>query len=138
MRYLGQNYELELPVDVDALRPTRPPSGCGTQFHDAHRARFGFNIPGEIIEIVNFSATVVSRTAETGLPAHRQRRRARRRRRSRAVWFIDGAGDTPVLTARRCAPGSRSPGRRSIEEAASVTVLDPGQHRLTSTTTATS
>ena len=33
-------------------------------FHEAHEARFGFSTPGEIIEIVNFTATVVSRTAK--------------------------------------------------------------------------
>src|SRR5206468_963745 len=63
MRYLGQNYELDLPIAQDTLA-----DGAADRiwqlFHEAHKARFGFNIPGEIIEIVNYSATVVSRTAK--------------------------------------------------------------------------
>ncbi len=59
MRYLGQNYELELPLGFDTFDAATT-TALWQQFHDAHFARFGFNIPGEIIEIVNFSATVVS------------------------------------------------------------------------------
>ena len=66
MRYLGQNYELELPIGPDDL-DGGDASRCGSAFHDAHEARFGFTIPGEIIEIVNYTVTAVSRTAKPEL-----------------------------------------------------------------------
>ena len=59
MRYLGQNYELEMPVAPDALSAERV-SQLWTAFHEAHKLRFGFSIPGEIIEIVNYLVTATS------------------------------------------------------------------------------
>ena len=108
------------------------PSSCGSAFHDAHEARFGFAIPGEIIEIVNYTATVVSRTAKPELP---QLAAAEGDRRA-----TGGAPDGPLhrRRARRCrSSGARRlraghalAGPALIEEAASVTVVEPGQ-RLT-------
>ena len=42
------------------------------RFHAAHHARFGFNIPREVIEIVNFSSTVVSPTSRICCRSPRQ------------------------------------------------------------------
>ena len=67
MRYLGQNYELELPIGVRRASSRRPSSSSGRRFHEAHKARFGFSIPGEIIEIVNYLATAVSLTPKPEL-----------------------------------------------------------------------
>ena len=82
MRYLGQNYELELPIAFDAFSP-QSTAALWEQFHAAHLSRFGFDIPGEVIEIVNFSATVVSvtpkpvfREIERGSGEPRSRRKA--------------------------------------------------------------
>ena len=66
MRYLGQNYELELPVGPERSPPATT-ERLWRAFHEAHAARFGFSMPGEIIEIVNYTATVVSRTAKPEL-----------------------------------------------------------------------
>lgn len=52
VRYRGQAFELTVPADdLDAL---------GERFADAHRRRYGFELPGEPIQIVNLrsSATV--------------------------------------------------------------------------------
>ena len=66
MRYLGQNYELELPVDF-ARFAAENTEELWRAFHDAHKTRFGFSIPGEIIEIVNYLATAVSLTPKPEL-----------------------------------------------------------------------
>ena len=67
MRYLGQNYELELPVGDDALDDGAD-DRLWQSFHAAHEARFGFAIPGDIIEIVTYTVTAISRTAKPDLP----------------------------------------------------------------------
>ncbi|MBN9509118.1 MAG: hydantoinase/oxoprolinase family protein [Alphaproteobacteria bacterium] len=129
MRYLGQNYELELPIAFDAFT-AETTERLWQQFHDAHLARFGFNIPGEIIEVVNFSATVVSvtpkpefkRIAAASGPAEPVGRRA--------VAYAGGRLDTPVYLRAALRDGHTIAGPAIIEEAASVTVLNPGQ-RLT-------
>jgi N-methylhydantoinase A len=126
MRYFGQNYELELPIGFTAFTAETVPA-LWQQFHDAHAARFGFNIPGEIIEIVNFSATVVSATPKPefrtiaeadgdAIPAGR-----------RSVMFPAGRMDTPVYDRAALRAGHLIAGPAIVEEAASVTVLNPGQ-----------
>jgi hypothetical protein len=51
MRYLGQNYELELPIAIDALEDGAA-DRLWDQFHEAHRARFA--TLRTILEIVNY------------------------------------------------------------------------------------
>ena len=49
MRYLGQSHELGVPGGSDWTELT-------ARFHDAHRERFGFDRPGEPVELVNVRA----------------------------------------------------------------------------------
>jgi N-methylhydantoinase A len=125
MRYLGQNYELELPIAFDAFSPESS-AALWEQFHAAHLSRFGFDIPGEVIEIVNFSATVVSVTPKpvfreiergTGEPSAVEKR---------MVVYVDGHRESPVFRRDTLRAGDRIAGPAIIEEAASVTVLNPG------------
>src|SRR4029077_15201090 len=53
MRYLGQNYELEFPLTIERFE-AETTERLWALFHQAHKARFGFSTPGEIIEIVNY------------------------------------------------------------------------------------
>jgi N-methylhydantoinase A len=128
MRYLGQNYELELPIAFDAFTPETTAS-LWQQFHAAHHARFGFDIPGEVIEIVNFSATVVSVTPK---PVFREIDAAEGQPvpiEKRPVVYVEGSRETPVFRRDALRAGHRIAGPAIIEEAASVTVLNPG-HQL--------
>ena len=68
MRYLGQNYELDVAVDSDQLALEKT-ARMWRRFHDLHEARFGFRIPDETIEVVNFRATLVSLTDKPNFPA---------------------------------------------------------------------
>jgi N-methylhydantoinase A len=128
MRYLGQNYELELPIAFEAFTDETIPA-LWQAFHDAHEARFGFAIPGEIIEIVNYLATAVSvtpkpelkRIARADSPAPHAAGR-------RSVGFLDGRHEVPVFRREDLLAGHRIAGPAVIEEAASVTVLCPGQN----------
>jgi len=126
MRYLGQNYELELPIAFDAFTPETT-AALWNQFHAAHLARFAFDIPGETIEIVNFSATVVSTTPK---PVFREIERASgdpRPVERRGVVYVDGRHEAPVFRRDALRAGHRIAGPAIIEEPASVTVLNSGQ-----------
>jgi N-methylhydantoinase A len=129
MRYLGQNYELDLAIGQDALDDAKAEQIWG-MFHEAHRARFGFNIPGEIIEIVNYSATVVSRTAKPEFHRLKPADGPPRTVEHRSVHFLNQAYDTPVFDRATLMAGHTITGPAIIEESASVTVLNPG-HRVT-------
>ena len=118
MRYLGQNYELELPIDFDALRRRRR-VGAVAGLPRAHQARFGFDIPGETIEIVNFTATAVSPPPQARSAASSARRAGRRSRSARRAGRLRRrpprrAGLRPRRTARRprASPARRSSRRR--------------------------
>ena len=126
-RYLGQNYELEVPIAFDVFDDTTA-AQMYQAFHDLHKSRFGFNIPGESIDVITIKATVVSVTDKPVLatiatgdgtpPASRG---------TRPVTFEDGTHETPVYARPDLRSGDRITGPAIIEEAASVTVLKPGE-----------
>jgi len=127
MRYLGQNYELELPIAADALAPDSI-DRLWESFHEAHQARFGFKTPGEIIEIVNYMATLVSRTPNPDLPRLAAALAPPTPGRYREVRFPDGPRhNVPVFDRAALLAGHVIQGPAVIEEAASVTVLNPRQ-----------
>ena len=63
MRYLGQNYELEMPIDFDSVHDAEITRRYGS-VPCQHKARFGFDSPGHI-EIVNFLVTGIADTGRS-------------------------------------------------------------------------
>jgi N-methylhydantoinase A len=126
MRYLGQNYELELPVGPDALSPGRVPE-LWPAFHEAHKARFGFSIPGEIIEIVNYLVTVTAAGENPELPQLPEVSGPPKPVGGRSVVFPGATLETPVYRRTDLGAGQTIAGPAVIEEAASVTIINPDQ-----------
>jgi N-methylhydantoinase A len=126
MRYSGQNYELELPIAFEAFTPETTEQ-LWQQFHAAHDARFGFAIPGEIIEIVNFSATVVSATPKPDFLRIATAEGPPVAVSERSVMYPGGRSTTPVFEREGLRAGQVIAGPAIVEEAASVTVVNPGQ-----------
>jgi N-methylhydantoinase A len=125
MRYLGQNYELDLPVPFERFDPATIDQ-LWQRFHEAHETRFGFAIPGEIIEIVTYTVTAIAPTPKpearpvatgSGTPEPKARRR---------VWFVDGVQDVPVYDRAALRSGQSIAGPALVEEEASVTVVEAG------------
>tara|TARA_B100000686_G_C16786790_1_gene975788 strand:- start:174 stop:2216 length:2043 start_codon:yes stop_codon:yes gene_type:complete len=127
-RYLGQNYELEVPINFDVFDESTTQEMCQS-FHAQHKTRFGFNIPGESIDVITIKATVVSVTekpelakitnGEGSFPKEKNRR---------SVIFEDGTHETPVFSRKDLMSGHRIIGPAIIEEAASVTVIRPNSY----------
>ncbi len=128
MRYLGQNYELELPVPFERFDPATT-EALWQRFHAAHESRFGFAIPGEIIEIVTYTVTAIAPTPKPDPVAIRAAREAPEPKARRRVWFVDGVHEVPVYERAALCFGQSLEGPALIEEDASVTVLERG-HRL--------
>jgi N-methylhydantoinase A len=125
MRYLGQNYELELEVPVNVAEDNG--ASLWQAFHDAHRARFGFDNRGEAVEIVTFSTTVSARTQSPSLPRIEEATTAAVPRSHRSVGFVEGRIDTPIYWRDDLRAGHQIAGPAVVEEAASVTLVIPGQ-----------
>jgi N-methylhydantoinase A len=128
MRYLGQNYELELPVPFERFDAATT-EDLWQRFHEAHESRFGFAIPGEIIEIVTYTVTAIAPTPKPDPVPIPTGGGAPERKATRRVWFVDGAHEVPVYERAALCFGQSIAGPALIEEDASVTVLEQG-HRL--------
>ena len=128
LRYLGQNYELEVAIDFDEFTPQNT-EHMWRSFHDLHEARFGFNIPNEIIEVITIKTTVLSITDKPAFPPLRSSESRPNPAASRKVVFEEGALDTPVYDRADLDAEAVITGPALIEESASVTVVRPG-HRI--------
>ena len=126
MRYLGQNYELEVPVAFDSFDAATT-QATWQAFHDMHQARFGFNMPTSAIEVVNFMTTAVSVTAKPALPELAAAAGPATPTDHRIVVYENGPHETPIYARDDLLCGHRLNGPAVVEEAASVTVLRPGQ-----------
>ena len=130
MRYLGQNYELEIPISFDGFTDETTPQ-LWQAFHDMHLARFGFNIPREVIEVITVKATTVSLTEKPEFATIGKSDGAVAEPSSRReVTFEDGQHDTPVFDRADLREGHRIAGPAVVEEPASVTILRPDQKLL--------
>ncbi|MBS1884344.1 MAG: hydantoinase/oxoprolinase family protein, partial [Actinobacteria bacterium] len=121
LRYAGQNFELEVEV---------PGAGDGSweqlleSFAAEHERQYGFDLPGEPVEVVNLRATARQEQeplALTDAPGEAAPAR------SRSVW-LGGDGPSEVAVRRRSelAAGERVEGPVIIEEDDSTTVAFAG------------
>jgi N-methylhydantoinase A len=68
LRYLGQAYELTVPLD--SLAPTAEElQATADRFHRAHRDRYGHALDDDLVELVNVRLTAVGATAKPALAA---------------------------------------------------------------------
>jgi N-methylhydantoinase A len=125
MRYLGQNYELEIPTEAEAFTEEEV-SALLEGFHSQHEARFGFRLADDM-EIVNFLVTGITRTGKLTMPVLAEAEAPAQPRAHRPVWFADGWEETRVYARADLRSGHSIPGPALVEENASVTVLDPGK-----------
>jgi N-methylhydantoinase A/oxoprolinase/acetone carboxylase beta subunit len=125
MRYAGQAYELEVPIDVtdaDLVAPTV------ARFHEIYRTTYGHTRPAEPVEFVNLRAVVgrmppalpTGAAQLSGTPAASSD--------ARAVWFSPDTspGKTPVLVRAALAAGTKIVGPAIIEQSDTTTVVYPG------------
>ena len=120
LRYAGQNFELEVPVDVDGGWPA-----LRQGFDAEHGRKYGFELPGEPVEVINLRATAIAARAE--LPSHREPAEDSREPTSRPVWLDAGeAVDCPVHRRAALDLGAVVAGPAVIEEPDSTTILLPG------------
>jgi N-methylhydantoinase A len=128
LRYLGQNYELEVPLDFEAFTEETS-RRVWDAFHALHKARFGFNIPGEAIEVITVKCTAVSITEKPTFLSLERGGGKPAPSGARSVAFEGGRLETPIHRRDDLKWGDAVDGPVLIEEAASVTVVRPG-HRV--------
>ena len=129
MRYLGQNYgtDVTLAVSGDRFTPADLEDTIA-RFEAEHRRLYGYDIPDEIVEFVNFKMSAVGITDPAGdrtAPARVGRSTVKGRR----PVYLRGEGwiDADDLRPRAMPAGARLDGPALIEESMSTTLVRPGQ-----------
>lgn len=127
MRYVGQGYEVTVPVaqialldkDQDALRRA---------FEQVYQARFGRSLPDVPVEVVSWRlrASAAPMASEVRLEQDAEKR-VHAHADERPVYFpeLGAYRPTPVYARARLVAGQRIPGPAIIEESESTIVVGP-------------
>jgi N-methylhydantoinase A len=117
-RYRGQSFELTID-HADS------PESIAQRFHDAHRARYGYDVRTEIVELINARLTgalppSVTFSSSTEINVVEERREGTRR-----VWVDGSFIDVPVLQRGGLKEGERIEGPAIVEEYDCTTYVAP-------------
>jgi N-methylhydantoinase A len=122
-RYRGQSFELTIAYDPSFGVVER-------RFHEAHRGRYGYDAPGDVVEVVNArltaTAEVQSGTCQPdSLDVVRNKVRRRPERTKRHVWLDGAFVSAPVFARSNLADGDRIEGPAIVEAYDSTTYVAP-------------
>jgi N-methylhydantoinase A len=126
MRYAGQNFELSVGVDCESLDEQRL-EHLTVLFHQCHKERYGYEMPGQPVEIVTLRLVITA--SRQGLPQARLRREGgaeQALRERRGVWFVEtGFVSTPVYDRDRLPLDVELCGPCVVEQMDTTTVVPP-------------
>ena len=130
-RYVGQGYELAVPVPAGALDAAAL-GRVRRSFDEIYAARYGYASPSEPVEIVTWKLSATAQAARIELARARfggeETEGSRARKGIRRAWFPETGGwtETPVYDRHRLAARASLSGPAIVEERESTTVLPPG------------
>jgi N-methylhydantoinase A len=125
MRYLGQNYEQEVPVPAGEITSGFLERALD-DFHDTHEARYGYAFREAVIELISFQVTAVGPKEKPTLATLRPIMEECLST-TREVYFPgEGWIEAPIHARQALAPGDTVPGPAVVQEAGATTVLRPG------------
>jgi N-methylhydantoinase A len=126
MRYAGQNYEREVPLPASRLDEKHIVEALG-RFADLHRAFYGFEFEGEVIELINFRLTAVGQMEPPRLARVAEAAGAPPAWATRDVHVGSGGfGPCPIYRRDQLGAGVRLSGPAIVEEEDSTTLIYGG------------
>ena len=129
MRYVGQSYELTVPLPAEQL-DTSKIARVLDQFHIEHDRAYGYSAPTEPVEFVNLRLTAIGKIAKPRLRelAGNNTDIAAARKATRSVYFAerDGYVECPIYDRYLLGPSCVLTGPAIVEEIDSTTVIHPG------------
>jgi N-methylhydantoinase A len=131
MRYVGQAYELEVPIAAPLTTDGIP--AVVAAFHAAHERVYGYARPQQPVEFVNFRAvhTFPLPRPEVRRPARAAGSLADAQIGERPAWFAPGGfAATRIYERARLAPGLAVAGPTIVEQPDTTTVIPPGHAAL--------
>ncbi|MSP11632.1 MAG: hydantoinase/oxoprolinase family protein [Chloroflexi bacterium] len=137
VRYVGQSYELTMPLGDGDGRPA--PFGADTmaeilnRFHQEHRRAYGYSAPEEPVELVTLRLTALGKIAKPKLRQIEQAGAAditggTAQKTTRPVYFAERGGyvECGIYDRYRLGAGAVIAGPAIVEEFDSTTVIHPG------------
>jgi N-methylhydantoinase A len=127
-RYVGQNFELPIPLLAKEVGLLPPLDEIRRRFFAEHERQYGFHAEDGLVEIVNVRVTVeVAGHAPIPHPPVQVRHVVPIPHGTRSVWFDEpDAIDTPVYARRSLASGDKLTGPAVIDQGDATTLLFPG------------
>ena len=119
MRYKGQEHTVEVAVPPDG-----DPAVLTARFHAAHEHRYTFRL-ADPVEVVNFRLAAVV-TQSQPAPPHVQPSAVVESIGYRLVWLTSNAVRTSIFRRDMLGAGATLDGPAIVEEAATTTVVLPG------------
>lgn len=127
-RYVGQNFEVRVPVDEEG---TPQLEAFLARFNDAHAREYGYQVPDRAVQVINCRLQAVGQVIKAPLAqADGKGSLAQARIGQRQVYCGKAHGwcEAAVYDRDRLPAGATIPGPAVIEEMSSTTVLGPTHH----------
>jgi N-methylhydantoinase A len=126
-RYLGQGYELTVPVPAGTL-DERALARVRQSFDQIYAARYGYASATAPVEVVTWKVAAVGGTPRVALAKAAPQPGGGARKGMRRAFFpeADGYADCPVYDRYQLGAGTALTGPAIVEERESTTVLPPG------------
>jgi N-methylhydantoinase A len=127
VRYVGQNWELGIDVPVGRVATLQDFLDVGERFASEHERFYGYDLPGEELEILTFKLSAVGSRHELPLPTVPTTGDAAPIGR-RAIVFADSLEpvETPLFRRETLPAGTGIAGPALIGQVDSMTLLPPG------------
>ncbi len=127
MRYVGQNFELTVPLQKDEVRRLPSLDTLRSRFFAQHDQHYGFHSSDGLIEAVNIRLTVEvsSGQADTDT-SYRKVERQGIPSGTREIWFNSAPTSTPVYVRSSLVPGQKIVGPAVVDQTDTTTLLFPG------------
>jgi len=126
MRYVGQSYEIDVPVELDWLAPGGGASLL-TAFHQAHERAFGHADREAPAEIVNLRMQLRAERPRVPLAELHAGSTTPAARTTRRIWLDGRPTEARVFDRAALGRGARLEGPAIVEQP-DTTVLVPGAH----------
>jgi N-methylhydantoinase A len=126
-RYLGQGYELTVPVAAGPINRAAL-AQARAAFDEIYAGRYGYSSPAEPVEAVTWKLSASAGSPRVALPKAPASATTEPRRGNRKAYFpeVPGYLDCPVYDRYALAAGTKLTGPAIVEERESTTVLPPG------------
>lgn len=123
MRYLGQNYEIEVPVGFGEVTEETL-QGLFDQFHERHEHLYGFQNADEVIEIISFKST--AQQPRSSPPLEELTEGDSTPKDTRKVYFEEtGTVSADIYDRDQLGRNATAAGPAIIEDTDSTTVVPP-------------